>query len=151
MPLLYLILSIAMAQTDCPKESQAATVGKTESHWYYVSPLSGCVASIQPIGKTARKIDFLKNGEIYVHTPMGHGSGFRAIYILPATSRNPSVSSNSQKIQVTDTSGLKWDFDKSGQMSSVNGCKTQINSQSSAEIDSTDGGKPGGFFIKSCS
>ena len=156
MSLIYLILSIALAQ-NCPDQSE--DLGPYSYRRLEYSKALGCVVSVKAksVGdsKPTRYFNFFKDGQIQVKTQIGpisqtQSTGFRNYFILPANETPAIKNLGGIGVQVKDSAGLKWNFNEQGQAKSENGCKLKINPKVTWENEVTQNNKEGGFFISHC-
>lgn len=150
MTLIYLILSISFAQS-CPVES--FRLGTQKFNQMETSAKTGCSINValNPDASSKRSIRYFKNGQFVVFTEVGpKAAGYRAYYVLPAVAGNVEMKSFGIGAKVKDSAGLDWIYDEKGNISTEQKCKLNIDKKISFETEATQGGKPGGFHLKSC-
>lgn len=147
-----ILITVNAFASNCPEQSDR--IGLTSVSLRDFGTRLGCVGTIIPNAdvKKRRSLRFFKNGRIMVNTLVAtdHAVGARTIFVLPARSKMEMKSLGGIAVQLKDSSGLHWNVDPKGQISTEEKCKLKIKTEISNSGDSTENGNPGGFFLQSC-
>ena len=153
MPLLYLILASISFSAPCPNQKQS--LGPYRFLRSEISVNLGCVVNVNITNdeKPIRAFNFFKDGQILIQSQLStvrHSAdvGTRTYFILPA-GEIPDIQTRGQTVQIKDSAGMSWNFDKTGRVSNFQ-CQLSITPEVSWASESTENGSPGGFQIKKC-
>lgn len=154
MKFIFLIFLISCPTYSNACSEQSERVGSHSARIINYGSKLGCVGTYIPSSnlKKRRSLRFFKGGRIMINTLVenDHYVGARTLFILPSNENLEMKSFDGIAVQIKDTSGIHWNFDPQGNISTEEKCKLKIKSEISNSGDSTANGNQGGFFLQSC-